>query len=320
MVERLDPELLVETEKTAARVRQELKAQKKVQGERMSRRQLGLEAPAVPDNPEIFLRNRFVLSKLGVDSSREVSMDPVRIEVSATNTEAADGKNGPTSAEIVNFGQDDETETLTSVNTESSMAMSEAASEQTDSKMDLDMPKQGHQDPPATEMGSTDEAMVEGETGDIETTIPTSPIVRDVSPPNTASTLLDNGAAVTENDGEDDQSTIPLSKNLDQYQSQPNGAKEYVSMISEEVTLVNDTSVPAEEEKRELDLDQDALAKLGVALVLETEGSTVEELDQLRAALYADIWEHRLDWNKDALLMVRNSCVFFNFQLLMLKI
>ncbi|KAF9318847.1 ATPase AAA domain-containing protein 2B [Podila horticola] len=304
MVERLDPELLVETEKTAARVRQELKAQKKVQGERMSRRQLGLEAPAVPDNPEIFLRNRFVLTKLGVDSSREVSMDPVRIEVSATNTEAADGKNGPTSAEIVNFGQDDETETLTSVNTESSMAMSEAASEQTDSKMDLDMPKQGHQDPPATEMGSTDEAMVEGETGDIETTIPTSPIVRDVSPPNTASTLLDNGAAVTENDGEDDQSTIPLSKNLDQYQSQPNGAKEYVSMISEEVTLVNDTSVPAEEEeKRELDLDQDALAKLGVALVLETEGSTVEELDQLRAALYADIWEHRLDWNKDALLM-----------------
>ncbi|KAG0360308.1 ATPase AAA domain-containing protein 2B [Podila minutissima] len=316
MVGRLDPELLIETEKTAARVRQELKTQKKVQGERMSRRQLGLEAPAVPDNPELFLRNRFALTKLGVDSSREVSMDPVRIEVSATNTEAADGKEGPTSTEIVEFGQDDETDTLTSVTTESSMALSEATSEQVDGKMDLDMPKQGHQEPAPIETESMDVVMVEGETGDIENTIPTSPIVRDVSPPKTAPAPLAYGALVAEKEGEDARNTLPLSEDLestlDQDQYSSNGSKELASMTINEATLVNDTCAPvgeAEEEEieveetRELELDQDTLARLGVALVLETEGSTVEELDQLHAALYADIWEHRHDWSKDALLM-----------------
>ncbi|KAG0100382.1 ATPase AAA domain-containing protein 2B [Podila epicladia] len=315
MVGRLDPELLVETEKTAARVRQELKTQKKVQGERMSRRQLGLEAPAVPDNPEMFLRNRFALTKLGVDSSREVSMDPVRIEATATHTEAVDCKVGPTSAEIiVEFEQDDETETLTSVMTESSLT-SEATSEQVDDKMDLDMPKQGHQEPAPTEMGSVDVAMVEGETGYIETTIPTSSIVRDVSPPKTASAVLADGAPVTEKEGEDGRTTLPLSADLermfDQDQSPSNGSRELASMTLEEAALVGDTSAPVEEAKeeieveetRELELDQDSLTRLGMVLVLETEGSTVEELDQLHAALYADIWEHRYDWCKDALLM-----------------
>lgn len=323
MVGRLDPELLIETEKTAARVRQELKTQKKVQGERMSRRQLGLEAPAVPDNPELFLRNRFALTKLGVDSSREVSMDPVRIEVSATNTEAADGKEGPTSTEIVEFGQDDETDTLTSVTTESSMALSEATSEQVDGKMDLDMPKQGHQEPAPIETESMDVVMVEGETGDIENTIPTSPIVRDVSPPKIAPAPLAYGALVAEKEGEDARNTLPLSEDLestlDQDQYSSNGSKELASMTINEATLVNDTCAPvgeAEEEieveeTRELELDQDTLARLGVALVLETEGSTVEELDQLHAALYADIWEHRHDWSKDALLMVRKKLLFF---------
>ncbi|KAG0040209.1 ATPase AAA domain-containing protein 2B [Podila clonocystis] len=316
MVGRLDPELLVETEKTAARVRQELKAQKKVQGERMSRRQLGLEAPAVPDNPEMFLRNRFALTKLGVDFSREVSMDPVRIEVFATNTEAVDGKDGPTSAvNIVQFGQDDETETLTSVMTESSMAVSEAASEQVDGKIDFDISKQGRQEF-AIEMGSMDVVMMEDETGDIETAIPISPIVRDMAPTKTASAPLANGAPVAEKEAEDDLTTLPLSelleRTLDQSLSQSNESKEQASMTVEEVSHVNDTSAPVEEaeeeeieveEMRELELDQDTLTKLDAALVLETEGSTVEELDQLRAALYADIWEHRHNWNKDALLM-----------------
>ncbi|KAF9395647.1 ATPase AAA domain-containing protein 2B [Podila verticillata] len=321
MVGRLDPELLVETEKTAAaRVRQELKVQKKVQGERMSRRQLGLEAPAVPDNPEIFLRNRFALAKLGVDSSREVSMDPaVKIEVSATiRADGKDGSAASSSEVVVEFGQDDETETLTSVTTESSMAVSEAASEPLDGNMDVDMPKQvEHQESVAAETGSTDVVMqMEGEAGDIHTSIPTSPIVRDVSPSKTESAALANGGHASEKQAEDDRSTLPLSEDLestrDQDRSQPDDAKEYVTMPMEEATLVADSSVPVEEnqeeenemeETRELELDQDTFTRLGVALVLETDGSTVEELDQLRAALYADIWEHRQDWNKDALLM-----------------
>lgn len=328
MVGRLDPELLVETEKTAARVRQELKAQKKVQGERMSRRQLGLEAPAVPDNPEMFLRNRFALAKLGVDSSREVSMDPaVKIEVSATiGADVKDGSAASTSEVVVEFGQDDETDTLTSVTTESSMAVSEAASEPLDGNMDVDMPKQvEHQESVAAETRNTDVVMqMESEAGDIQTSITTSPIVRDVSPSKTESAALVNGDHATEKQGEDDRSTLPLSEDLEstinQDQSQPNGAKKHVTMLIEEATLVADTYVPVEEtqeeekeveETRELELDQDTFTKLGVALVLETDGSTVEELDQLCAALYADIWEHRHDWNKDALLMVRKNLASF---------
>lgn len=324
MVGRLDPELLVETEKTAARVRQELKAQKKVQGERMSRRQLGLEAPAVPDNPEMFLRNRFALAKLGVDSSREVSMDPaVKIEVSATI--GADGKDEP-AAGSSEFGQDDETETLTSVMTESSMALSETTSEPLDGKMDVDMPKQAeHQEPVTAETESTDVVMqMEDVTRYIQNSIPTSPIVGDVFPSKTESAALANGDHVTEKEGEDDRSILPLSEDLentiDLDQSQPNGAKDHVSMTMEDASLVTDTSAPVEETQEEeneveeiceLELDQDTFTRLGVALVRETDGSTVEELDQLRAALYADIWEHRHNWNKDALLMVRKNLAFF---------
>jgi hypothetical protein len=54
-------------------------------------------------------------------------------------------------------------------------------------------------------------------------------------------------------------------------------------------------------------LDVSEVSCLRQALVDKTDTSTVEELDQLRAALYEDLWQHRLQWDKGPMLQVNRK-------------
>jgi hypothetical protein len=60
-------------------------------------------------------------------------------------------------------------------------------------------------------------------------------------------------------------------------------------------------------------LSEDHLAQLETVIAEHTAGFTVEELEQLRAALMQRIWKRRSDWDRSALLdemiVVSNSFI-----------
>ncbi|KAG0338514.1 ATPase AAA domain-containing protein 2B [Podila humilis] len=384
MAGRLDPELLIETKKTAARVRQEPKSQKKTgptvagarassssslaastsgvatglsapQGERISRRRLGLEAPAVMANPELILRNRMALAKLGLDpTSREVSMDPIKEEVSSPSVRhkgqiTRQGSEDTARVRVDGFaasGPDDEADTLTSVITESSMSL---GPESVDGNMDVDTPKQASevrfdseaQTPAATTdaeknaaaftmqmeseigTGGNVEAPVSGmaETKAIVTGEGSSSMDHTSSLSTITGTSIANGTAEHDQQGTDIGNWVHgVSMTQDESEHCMVDSIEELGpldTVEESATRVTDMTVSmqtekkeeekvsmegAEKETQEFVLDLNRVASLGASLVLDTEECTVEELDQLKAALYSDIWEHRHEWNKDALL------------------
>ncbi|KAG0267154.1 ATPase AAA domain-containing protein 2B [Mortierella polycephala] len=297
MIGRLDPELIIEAEKTAARCRQEAKAHQRTQGERMSRRRLGLEAPAVPDDPEMYLRNRAALSKLGFDSAREDSIDPsVKMEVNESveslgqdpQEQLQQQEQVAVSADAVVSAAPDvveggllNSETSPSLSTSSSIpcvsltvslpnSTFDSAPGSLDGTMEIDSPKQ------------REDASMSNGTNDAHSLV-MPPM--NASPANVSSS---NVAADDENAAQE--LVTEFAGLLDE--GQPNGSMEHTA--TDDMDQIEDP--------KELVLNQEVVVQLRNALFKDTECSTVEELDQLRASLYSDIWEHRNDWNKIELL------------------
>ncbi|CAO3570050.1 unnamed protein product [Mortierella alpina] len=309
MISRLDPELIIETEKTAARRRQEAKAHQRPQGERISRRRLGLEAPAVPDDPEMYLRNRTVISKLVLDATaRDDSID---ISVKVEGGQNVEDIEQPSSL-LDDLNDDsrynDSEESGTSLSMPPSVAASVAASsipptptvavtpgplpasslevETMNGKMDVDSPKQSQEGP---EVAMSDGAgTLASYTGE--------PVDDGQEPMNISPAASSLVAAVDDDIAADVAGTNPSADavlaSLDKEKNQQ----------SQDTPDAQVEAKEAEDEHMEMVLEQHDVVGLQAVLIQDTEGSSVEELDQLRAALYEIIWEHRHEWDKSAML------------------
>ncbi|KAG9322513.1 hypothetical protein KVV02_001255 [Mortierella alpina] len=325
MISRLDPELILETEKTAARRRQEARAHQRPQGERISRRRLGLEAPAVPDDPEMYLRNRTVMSKLLLDATvREESAD-ISVKVEGGQTVEEDYEQPSNMVEDLNDGSryHDGEESGTSLSMPPSVAASVAASSipptptvsvtpgplpastslevgSMNGKMDVDSPRQS-QEGPEVAMGNGPDALTSYTEDYIDDG---KEAAMSISPAATSLVAAVDAAAasadVTDTKEMADGTLTPLGKDES---SQP--AQEDTLDVQEE------TKEAEEEEPMEMLLEQHDVAGLQAVLVQDTEGSSVEELDQLRAALYEIIWEHRLEWDKSPMLLDMRETLAF---------
>ncbi|KAG0205329.1 ATPase AAA domain-containing protein 2B [Mortierella sp. GBA30] len=319
MVSRLDPELIIETEKTAARRRQELKAHQRPQGERMSRRRLGLEAPTVPDNPEIYLRNRTAISRLAMDAAREDSAD-ISVKAEGSRSVEPFERSSPNAiVEYINGGdvdrdedEDEGDESGTSLSLPSSIAASsipptptvavgpalsttgitlesDTSSGGLNGKMDVDLlPKQnvGGENVPLSSDNGVNTMVIYAET-----------VVDSVKEPMSISLAPVSLGGTDEDFALQEAGTQKLVDGLvtrldDGDKSEPMA----------DVSTAEDQTNEEEEEHKELVLNQDDVSRLQATLVNDTEGSSVEDLDQLRAALYGNIWQHRHEWDKEALL------------------
>ncbi|KAF9180594.1 ATPase AAA domain-containing protein 2B [Haplosporangium sp. Z 767] len=294
MIGRLDPELIIETEKTAARCR---KAHQKTQGERMSRRRLGLEAPAVPDDPEMYLRNRAALSKLGFDSAREDSIDPsVKMEVNESVESLGQDPQGQlqqqeqeaVSADAVIAAAPDvvddgllNSETSLSLSTASSISCVsltasapngafDSAPGSLNGIMEVDSPKHREDASMPNSTNDTHSLAMPLMSASLANVSPISTIAADET---SAQELVTEFAGLLD-------------------EGQPNGSMEHTA--TDDMDQIED--------HKELILNQEDVLQFRSALFKDTECSTVEELDQLRASLYSNIWEHRHDWNKIELL------------------
>ncbi|KAF9987538.1 ATPase AAA domain-containing protein 2B [Mortierella antarctica] len=323
MISRLDPELIIETEKTAARRRQEARAHQRPQGERMSRRRLGLEAPAVPDDPEIFLRNRTVLSKLLLDATvREESAD-ISVKVEGGQTVEEDYEQPSNMVEDLDDGSryHDGEESGTSLSMPPSVAASVAASSipptptvsvtpgplpastslevgSVNGKMDVDSPRQS-QEGPEVAMGNGPDALSSYTEDYVDDGKEAAMSISPAATSLVAAVVAAAASDVTDTKEMADGTLTPLGKD----ESQP--AQEDTLDVQEE------TKEAEEEEPMEMVLEQHDVAGLQAVLIKDTEGSSVEELDQLRAALYEIIWEHRLEWDKSPMLSdMRESLAF----------
>ncbi|KAI1317157.1 ATPase AAA domain-containing protein 2 [Mortierella claussenii] len=310
MVGRLDSDLIIETAKTAGRLRQEIKAQQRTQGERTSRRRLGLEAPAVLDDPELLLRNRAMLNKLAIDSAREGSVDSVAPKMDASHdltpalprVQHQDQSQGrdhyqPDTEEIHGMQegsfqrsimkQDDDEDSDTSLSLLSSRATSSVNSlTATTTLVEETVVMSGNNTPTAAPSEAMD--MDSPRIGDI---------IIEASPDTTPTPIVDTTltpAAVTLG-----HTSVDANSTTDAQSIEVDPLLECQHNITEEYSTVD---AEATEDPQEMVLDMKQVALLREDLVRDTEGCSVEELDQLRASLYADIWEHRHDWNKNALL------------------
>ncbi|KAF9569579.1 ATPase AAA domain-containing protein 2B [Mortierella alpina] len=301
MVSRLDPELIIETEKTAARRRQEAKAHQRPQGERISRRRLGLEAPAVPDDPEMYLRNRTVMSKLMLDANaREDSADISVKEEGGQNVDDLndgsryhDGEESGTSLSMppsaaASVAASSIPPTPTVAVTPGSLPVSSSEVGVMNGKMEVDSPRQSQEDPEVAKPSGAD-VMAGYKMNHVDDGKEPSSIS-----PGT-NTLVVAVDAVTSADGTGATESVDgASTSLRKDEGQPTQGAVDVQEEAEEAK--------EEEEHMEMVLEQGDVAGLQAILVHDTEGSSVEELDQLRAALYEIIWEHRHEWDKSAML------------------
>ncbi|KAG0226619.1 hypothetical protein B0O80DRAFT_205300 [Mortierella sp. GBAus27b] len=305
MVGRLDPELISETEKTAARLRQEVKAQQRPQGERVSRRRLGLEAPAVLENPEILLRNRTMMNKLATDSAHEDNMETA---VKLEGQEQSQDLEGPSQSQDPGLNQtqndhethrdkirvndEDAEDSGSSLSLVSSRAGSSVASV-TERAFDLSPPPLNGQmdvDSPRISPMIIGSSML-NDSAEAEMTMQAEEDSSTIKP-SESNTPIANTDGLASTDATQHKYEIQdLAGDMDTLTDKEQEPKEPM-IVPEEV----------EEEPKEMLLDQDEVALLQEALVNDTADSSVEELDQLRASLYANIWEHRLDWDKGALL------------------
>ncbi|KAF9149586.1 hypothetical protein BG015_008620 [Linnemannia schmuckeri] len=385
MVSRLDPELIIESEKTAARVRQERKALQKTQGERSSRRQLGLEAEAVPDDPEMFLRHSHRASHT------HNSANGVAGRVVATGEEEADDEevteasnrragypNRPQALkqEDLDLDLDDDmsgTSLSMSSSTTSLFAFSsdpveptadDDTSEATTSAVVAKTEEQANAKLSVTTGTDGIDAVGEQEkhSMDIDTRQPlqnddgndasTNGIVKittssslHIDPAAAASSLpstedkatsavVDRDMEMTSGEhGVSGSSTTPgspsatsIAATSDPISAQPADEAMDTSVMdaiipdqdptTASLVTSEDQSAAAEPIKEQtptppsvLILDTSEVALLRQTLVDKTDNSTVEELDQLRAALYEDLWEHRLQWDKGPMLQDMNDTV-----------
>ncbi|KAF9903890.1 ATPase AAA domain-containing protein 2B [Linnemannia zychae] len=360
MISRLDPELIIESEKTAARVRQELKGLQKTQGERSSRRQLGLEAPAVPDDPEMYLRHRsshnhnnHTLANGGAATTAEEKEDEEQVESSNKKGVFPERPRVLKREDLdLDLDLDDDmsgTSLSMSSSTTSLIALAAETTEPADNNAASEVTpaaamieEQVHAQPSTVPDGVNGDEQEKGsmeidtpqptqvEQGKIdELVLPSTPPTVLVEP-TTASfaenkveadmemtsgeqRITSNGTstpgsplstpATTEltPDGEDMDATPTAALTEDALKELEPPAS---PMEAQESELIKEPSPPPI-----LLLDASKVVLLQQSLVDKTEGSTVEELDQLRAALYADLWEHRLQWDKALMLEDMNDTV-----------
>ncbi|KAG0328484.1 ATPase AAA domain-containing protein 2B [Dissophora globulifera] len=317
MVGRLDPELITETEKTAARFRQEVKAQQRTQGERMSRRRLGLEAEAVLDDPEVLLRSRAVLAaKLATtaaaDSAPEGSLDvSVTMEdVGQSEQQQDEGLESSTNAAIASaltkadrHGDDGE---------DSGTSLSLAPPHTTSSVIGMTVASDtvgGGLSPAVSVAGMDVDSPPKHSADVIEVAVVSGPVANGTTG---ADTVMDIESDLGAADASRGSTPVPTTTVRVAVASSVNGDTVHDAAGVETTALPDAGQLPeqeepsleleVEEEPKELVLERSDVELLQQALVSDTEGSSIEELDQLRAALYTDIWEHRFDWDKRALL------------------
>ncbi|KAF9586664.1 hypothetical protein BGW38_010665 [Lunasporangiospora selenospora] len=369
MVDRLDPELITETEKTAARFRQEVKAQQRPQGERVSRRRLGLEAPAVPDDPEIYLRNRAALSRLIItDSTREESVDAMSIKMeeggvggigssrcsmsveppdnatregskperTAMNItmsmeydggshalSAQDNDDSGTSLSLASSGVTSASTPTTTANSGVSGTLLEhALRNHSSSEMNMDIDSSDQNTPMTTTVTNSESGTVVQDLGMVSSG-EHLPLTSGTD--STAINRMPEFEALIDPSPQNDQ-PYQEQQHQDKYQgleprddtfSKVEGAASALEIdrmteeqIFETVTMAKGSQDGAEEEpiaQQRLILDSNAVEELKMRLSKETVGLTVEELEQLRASLYSDVWEHRGVLNKEALLTDMNK-------------
>lgn len=372
MISRLDPELIIESEKTAARVRQELKSLQKTQGERSSRRQLGLEAEAVPDDPELFLR----LSHRASHNTHGAANGVARRGAAGTGAEEGDEEE----KEIDSSGKrergfpdrpsvlkqedldldldlDDDmsgTSLSMSSSTTSLIALASDPVESTNNGATAEAAtpgmtkteEQGHTELSATVAGTDGVHSGEQEKHSMDIDTPqllqndndndssTNGIVTttssslSVDSSTTASTSMEEKLVAADRDLEMTSDNHAINGSPSYTPGSPTTATttEPTQSAADETmdTSVADPIIPDQDPTAPeyqdpepikeqtptpppvLILDSSEVALLRQALVDKTDTSTIEELDQLRAALYEDLWEHRLQWDKGPMLLVNN--------------
>ncbi|KAF9128960.1 ATPase AAA domain-containing protein 2B [Mortierella sp. GBA39] len=371
MISRLDPELIIESEKTAARVRQELKSLQKTQGERSSRRQLGLEAEAVPDDPELFLRlshrashnnhggvngvarggtagtgaedddeeevadlssrsgGRFsnrprVLKQEDLDLDLDDDMSGTSLSMSSSTTSLIAFDSDPVEPTTDNSASAEAattaaTKTEEHGHTELSATVVGAdgvhLGEQEKHSMDID--------PQPLNNDNDNDASVNSITTTASSSLP-------VDPSTTASTSREEKLVVADHDIEmtsgnhavNGSSSIPGSPTTatTTEPSQPAADGTIDTSVADQIIPDQDPTVPEHLDPEPIEeqtptpppvliLDPSEVTLLRQALVDKTDTSTIEELDQLRAALYEDLWEHRLQWDKGPMLLDMNETV-----------
>ncbi|KAF9917402.1 ATPase AAA domain-containing protein 2B [Lobosporangium transversale] len=279
MVGRLDPDLITETGKTATRVRQEAKVQQKIPGERMSRRILGLEATAVLDDPEMLLRSRTTQAKSALDFTREgivgtssIKADEDQSQKRSQNQQRLDALIAAQEAVNDQLSKDDADDSSTSLSILSSRATSSVLSVTA-----------------APSVADECEEMMQALNGEIE-----------IGQENLESADMSTQMK--------DNSDITKRLYATESPADVKTAAEFEHESEHSMSVEMRQAVKTEEEEEEVNepkhviLDMDAVALLQQSLVRDTEGFNIEELDRLRASLYADIWENRGNWDKQDLL------------------
>ncbi|KAG0223329.1 ATPase AAA domain-containing protein 2 [Actinomortierella wolfii] len=308
MIGRLDPELIMESEKSAARWRQENKSNQRVQGERVSRRRQGLEPTLVLDDPEVLLRHRSQQARQA-SASRQ------------TDGDVNDGgKQQP--QDTPNAG-DGNTDTLKQhEQTQDDSQHQEQDEAPVDQQTSVESMKDVKQLPGVPEtlvdvnMDAVSAAPAAESTSEITAEVKIEPL-----PDSSAGSLLYADSQITMNESVSDhaqhhsQNTHKPENMEDVHHSQE--AVENDAAMTDAAAAIEgvDTSAEAPEgEKHEDNVEQDnevernveiddtQLAKVKAFLLQSSQSLSVEDLDQLRAALYSRLWEYRQDWDKQNLL------------------
>ena len=376
MISRLDPELIIESEKTAARVRQELKSLQKTQGERSSRRQLGLEAEAVPDDPELFLRlshrashnnhggangvartgatgtgaeeddegeeeevvdsssrsgdglpnQPHILKQEDLDLDLDDDVSGTSLSMSSSTTSLIAFDSDPVEP-TTNDGSSAEAATTAATKTEEHEHTELSATvggadgahigEQEKHNMDIDTPQPLQND-------NDNDASTNGIVTTTSSSLP-------VNPSTTTSTSREEKLMATDRDMEmtndnhavNGSSSTPgsLIPTATTEPTQPAADETIDTSLAYPVILDQDPTAPEHQDPEPIKeqtptpppvliLDPSEVTLLRQALVDKTDTSTIEELDQLRAALYEDLWEHRLQWDKGPMLQVKTFFFF----------
>ncbi|KAF9087416.1 ATPase AAA domain-containing protein 2B [Mortierella sp. AD031] len=356
MISRLDPELIIESEKTASRVRQGAKALQKTPGERSSRRQLGLEAPAVPDDPEMYLRHRsthqnhnasgvsaFVATAVAEEEEDEDS----KLESNRNNSGNLRGfPDHPRVLKAEDLDLDDDmsgTSLSMSSSTTSLIAVAAEAMEPDSNNVDSkeavgteeqalnvegqDDDNNGDQEKDGMDVDTPQPVLNEGNALDASLSPPVGPaaVTKTAPKEENSDTEMTTGSQAANLNGSSTSGSPQYSATTPTGAAPANETMHTTTIAADqaqqnEQDCTEPLTTAAKEQQREEEdeetkepavmiLDPVMVTSLQQSLVDKTEGSTVEELDQLRAALYSDLWEHRLRWDKTPMLQDMNDTV-----------
>ncbi|KAF9158199.1 ATPase AAA domain-containing protein 2B [Actinomortierella ambigua] len=316
MIGRLDPELITETEKSATRWRLENKVSTKVQGERASRRRQGLEPIPVLDNPEILLRHRSLMARQAnaagfVDKDTEGGEEEQQHD--APKNEEEDTTTEDKQVQVVDVQQ---------------VQSEEAAQADLQALVTLMDGIQQTEDLPVAQadvnMETTLQPVIDA-ADTVATEVKIEP-KSDVPAESLLDTLHQSGMEVAVPDLSQHQDhKTPEPENMeDVHHTQ--GEEEHDAIVANTTAtdgdaatskLQNDkddqgddaTGEQDDDFERTVEVDDVQLDKVKAFLLQSTQSLSVEDLDQLQASLYSDLWKHRGDWDKSNLLRALESTI-----------